>query len=43
LDAFFFRVVAMANPTGTATRNYVGQILQWFDFITIFIFILLYL
>jgi thiol-disulfide isomerase/thioredoxin len=25
LDAFFFRVVAMANPGGTATSNYVGQ------------------
>ena len=25
LDAFFFRVVAMANPGGTATSNYVNQ------------------
>ena len=28
LDAFFFRVVAMANPGGTATSNYVGQLTQ---------------
>lgn len=25
LDAFFFRVVAMANPGNTATSNYVSQ------------------
>ena len=25
LDTFFFRVVAMANPGGTATGNYVKQ------------------
>jgi thiol-disulfide isomerase/thioredoxin len=25
LDAFFFRVLAMVNPAGTATNHYVGQ------------------